>query len=75
LKQWEKAINIQYDNLVKNNIIKWIDKLPENKSVVSKKVIYKEKLDKDGNFKKCCTHVVTRGFSQIPGEDFTETFA
>jgi len=75
LKQWKKAINTEYDNLVKNNIIKWVDKLPGNKSAVSGKVIYKKKLDEDGNFKKCRTRVVARGFSQIPSEDFTKIFA
>ena len=60
---------------MKNNVIKWIDKLPRNKSTVSGKVVYKEKLDEDGNFKKCYTSVVARGFSQIPGKDFTKTFA
>ena len=40
-KQWKKAINTEYDNLVKNNVIKWVNKLPKNKSTVSEKIVYK----------------------------------
>ena len=75
MKQWEKAINTEYNNLVKNNVIEWVDKSPKNKSAVSGKVVYKEKLDEDRNFKKYYIYVVARGFLQIPSEDFTETFA
>ena len=40
-KQWKKAINTEYNNLVKNNVIKWVNKLPKNKSTVSEKIVYK----------------------------------
>lgn len=74
-KQWEKAINTEYNNPVHNSIIEWVDKPSENKCVITRKVVYKENENENRDFLKCHTHIVTRGFLQIPGKNFTEAFA
>ena len=43
LKQWKKAIDIEYNNLVCNSIIEWVNKSPENKHSITGKVVYKKK--------------------------------
>ena len=74
LKQWEKAINTEYNNLICNSVIEWVDKLPINKHVITRKVVYKEKEKENRCFLKCCIYIVVRGFSQISSEDFIEIF-
>ena len=73
-KQWKKAIDIEYNNLVCNSVIKWVDKLPEDKHAITEKVVYKKRENENGDFLKCYTYIVVRGFLQIPSEDFTKTF-
>jgi hypothetical protein len=48
---------------------------PEGKSVVTSKWIYKIKHAVDGSVEKYKTRFVARGFSQVEGIDYEETFA
>jgi hypothetical protein len=72
---WQKAINTEYKQLVNRGVIEDIKDLPEGKKAVGSKVVLKEKLDEFGNHAKFKARIVTQGFSQIPGIDFTETFS
>jgi hypothetical protein len=48
---------------------------PEGKSVVTSKWIYKIKHAADGSVEKYKTRFVARGFSQVEGIDYEETFS
>ena len=48
---------------------------PENKSVVSSHCLYKVKQAADGSVEKHKARFVARGFSQVEGIDYDETFA
>ena len=48
---------------------------PEGKSVVTSKWLYKIKHAADGSIKKFKARFVARGFSQVEGVDYDETFA
>jgi hypothetical protein len=63
-----------YQSILKNDV--W-DVLPrlEGKSVVTSKWIYKIKHAVYGSIKKYKARFVARGFSQIEGVDYDETFA
>ena len=52
-----------------------IKTLPEGKSVVGGKWVYSVKLDKNNDVTKYKARFVARGFSQIPGIDYHDTFA
>lgn len=49
--------------------------LPAGKKVIPLKWVFKIKQDAKGNFEKYKARIVVRGFSQITGLDFDETFA
>ena len=48
---------------------------PEGKSMVTYRWLYKLKYAANGNIEKHKSHFVARGFSQVEGVDYDETFA
>ncbi|GKV19874.1 hypothetical protein SLEP1_g30074 [Rubroshorea leprosula] len=58
----------------KNAIWKLVDR-PTNKNVIGVKWVYKVKLNSDGSLNKCKARLVVKGYSQLAGIHFTETFA
>ena len=71
---WVDAMVEEYDSIVR--ISAWdIVPRPEGKSVVGSRWIYKVKQAADGSVEKYKARFVARGFSQIEGIDYEETFA
>jgi hypothetical protein len=69
---WRNAM-VEYSSIMKNDVwdIVW---RPQGKSVVSSKWIYKIKHAIDGSVEKYKARFMARGFSQIKGVDYEETF-
>jgi len=74
-KQWEKAVNSEFNQLVKAKVFEWVKYLPNDKKAVGSCIVFKEKLDGHGNHLKFKARIVAQSFSQVPGLDFTETFS
>ena len=74
-KQWEKAVESKFNQLVKAKVFDWVEHLPNDKKAVGSCIVFKEKLDGYGKHVKFKAWIVTQGFSQVPGLDFTETFS
>lgn len=73
-QQWLEAMQSEIDNL--NGKGTWSSaKLPPNRTAITCKWVFKTKLDADGNVSKYKARLVARGFAQVPGVDFEETFA
>jgi hypothetical protein len=71
---WQDAMTEEYQSILKNDV--WdIVLRPEGKSVVTSKWIYKIKHAIDGSIEKYKARFVARGFSQVEGVDYDETFA
>ena len=71
---WMDAMNDEMDSLLKNQT--WIlESAPKDRQVVSCRWILKSKLNPDSTLSKRKARLVARGFSQVPGVDFYETFA
>jgi hypothetical protein len=71
---WRDAMMEEYQSIMKNGV--WdISLRPEGKSVVTSKWIYKIKQTTDGSIEKHKAIFVARGFSQVEGIDYEETFA
>eukprot|EP00253_Pinus_taeda_P036622 PITA_36622 len=64
----------EYDSVVSNKIWEVFPRL-ENKSMVGSRWIYKVNQIVDGSIKKHKARFVAKGFSQVEGIDYEETFA
>ena len=74
-KQWEQAVKFKYVQLQKLGIFEVVDGLPNGRKAIGSRIVFHEKRDGHGNLVKFKAHIVAKGFSQIPGEDFTNTFS
>lgn len=71
---WYKAMDSEMYSLISHQV--WsLCPLPEGKQAISGRWIFKTKTDTEGNITKYKARFVARGYSQIEGLDFTETFA
>eukprot|EP00253_Pinus_taeda_P033051 PITA_33051 len=71
---WVDAIVEEYDSIVWKSVWDVVPRL-ENKSVVSSRWLYKVKQAADGSVEKHKARFDSRGFSQVEGIDYDETFA
>jgi len=65
-KQWEQAIQSEYAQLQKLGVFEWVDELPKGKKAVGNQIIFREKLDRHGNWVKFKARIVAKGFLQVP---------
>jgi len=52
-----------------------VNELLAGKKAVGRHIIFKEKFDKHSNHIKFKTYIVAKGFSQVSGKNFSETFS
>ena len=64
----------EYSSIMKNDVCEVVSR-PEGKSVVTSKWLYKVNHVADGSIEKFKAKFVARGFSQVEGVDYEETFA
>ena len=76
-KEWEKALRDEVKQLEDTGTIMWMNRkdVPEDKSLVGARIVWKTKHDGDGAIAKHKARIVAQGFSQIPGQDYNETYA
>ena len=73
-KEWQSAMREEYESLVKNKTWELVD-LPQGRTPISCKWVYKIKYDSSGNIERYKARLVARGFTQRYGIDYEETFA
>ena len=71
---WRDAMMEEYNSIMKNDVWEVVPR-PEGKSVVASRWLYKLKHAADGSIEKYKACFVARGFSQVEGVDYDETFA
>jgi hypothetical protein len=71
---WQDAMTEEYQSILKNDVWDVVPRL-EGKAVVTSKWIYRIKHVADGSIEKYKARFVARGFSQIEGVEYDETFA
>ena len=72
--QWVTAMDAEFSSHMKNSTWKLVKK-PEGANVVGSKWAFKIKTDQDGIAKGFKARLCAKGFSQVPGVDYEETFA
>ena len=71
---WKAAMDREIQSLQDNNT--WIvESIPNNQNVIDGKWVYNVKMNNHNEIVKYKARYVARGFSQISGLDFNETFA
>lgn len=72
--QWEKAFNDEITSLRENNVWEVVPR-PKGRKIVDGKWVCKVKGDAQGNLERFKARYVAKGFSQVQGLDYDETFA
>ena len=72
-EQWSKAMNEEI-NALKNSGTWTLTELPEEKTAIGCKWVYKIKTDENGDLSKCEARLVAQGYSQKYGQDYDEVF-
>lgn len=72
--EWQMAMKAEIDELERQNTWKITD-LPHDKTPLKGRWVYKLKTDLEGNIVKYKARWVVKGFNQVPGVDYQETFS
>jgi len=73
-KHFLSAEHVEIENMKKHGVLEWVH-CPRGARLVRSKFTYKRKRDANGEIEKYKARMVARGFTQIYGVDFNETFA
>ena len=73
-RQWEKAIRDELNSLIKNHTWDLVPR-PQNRQVVTNKFAFKHKKNELAIIVRLKARLVARGFSQIYGIDYLDTYA
>ncbi|KAF2325205.1 hypothetical protein GH714_025262 [Hevea brasiliensis] len=72
--QWLEAMRKELQALEDNGMWEIAD-LPSHKRAIDSKLIYKLKYKPDGSVKRYKAWLVTKGYNQLPGLDYTASFS
>jgi hypothetical protein len=75
--QWLKAIYSEFNQLVGQGTFKFLpyEDLPSSRKPLTSRLVLRAKKDQNNRISKYKARLVVRGFQQIEGLDFNETFA
>jgi vacuolar-type H+-ATPase catalytic subunit A/Vma1 len=73
-EKWVKDMNEELDQIEKNQTWELVPR-PKNKNVIGTKWVYKNKMNEDGKVIKNKARLVCKGYAQVEGLDYEETFS
>jgi hypothetical protein len=73
-EEWQSAMRSEIDSMSENQVWNLVDP-PDGVRPIESKWIYKKKKDMDGNVHVYKARLVTKGFRQVQGIDYDETFS
>jgi hypothetical protein len=71
---WIRTMNEELDQIEKNNTWEFVPR-PEDKNVIGSKWVFKNKMNEKGQVVRNKARLVCKGYAQVEGQDFDETFA
>jgi hypothetical protein len=71
---WIRAMNEEIDQIEKNNTWELVSR-PGDKNVIGSKWVFKNKMNEKGKVVRNKSILVCKGYAQVEGQDFDETFA
>lgn len=76
-EEWIVATQKELQSFIDNGVLELCDEedIPLGKNITSTKMVYKVKYTRSGAVERYKARPVCRGFTQVYGEDFDETFA
>lgn len=72
--EWRAAMHEEMESIYRNHTWDLVE-LPEGKTPIGCKWLYKPKINADGTVEKFKARLVAKGYSQQEGIDFDDTFA
>ena len=73
-EEWTNAIIEEFEAHMENGTWEIVE-YPNNKKPIGTRFVFKTKLSKDRNKERRKARLIAKGFTQIPGTDFNDTFA
>ena len=73
-EKWQKAMDSEMQSLRENGVYEIVDR-PAGKKVVKSKWVLRVKTNEKGEIEKYKARVVAKGFSQVEGVDYDQTFS
>ena len=73
-KDWVAAMNEELDQIEKNSTWELVPR-PSDKNIIGSKWVFKNKLNEQGKIVRNKARLVCKGYAQVEGQDFDETFA
>ena len=72
---WIEAINKELKNMEEKKVFEIVNEVPKEKNLISCKWVFSYKRNDKGNITKYKARLVARGFSQVYGVDYVDTFS
>ena len=73
-KEWKKAIYQEDRSLIENQVWEIVER-PKNKKVIGTRIVLRNKIGGDGEVERRKARVVAKGFTQVQGVDYNESFS
>ncbi|XP_047258878.1 uncharacterized protein LOC124891115, partial [Capsicum annuum] len=72
--KWKAAMEEELGMIEKNKTWQLVEK-PQDRKIIGVKLVYRTKLNADGSINKLKARLVVKGYAQIFGVDYSDTFA
>ena len=73
-KEWQEAADLEYESLLENETWDLVD-LPRERKAVGSRWVFRVKHHSDGGVERYKCRLVAKGYSQLYGADYDETFS
>lgn len=73
--KWLIAIKAELESMLSKGVFQYTDNVPPGKKLIKCRYVFRNKVSSDGQLTKEKARLVVKGYSQIAGLDFSDTYA